>query len=275
VIAHIGGRSIAYDDTGPAEHDSAVVFLHGFPHHRAFWAPQLAELGGRYRCIAPDLRGFGETPPAAPHSMDRYADDVVELLDALGVARAAVVGLSMGGYVAFALWRRHQERVAALVLADTRAGADSEEARGKRRALMRLARTAGSDAVADSQLPGSIGRTTRDEEPERVSALRELLAAAPVEGIVGALEAMLARPDSTATLETIDVPTLVVVGRDDAITRPAESRAMHARIPGSRLVVVKEAGHLSSFEQPAAFNLALGEFLAAVPAVRPTIGGPP
>ena len=275
MIADVGGRSTGYDDTGPAGHDSAVVFLHGFPHHRGFWAPQLAELGARYRCIAPDLRGFGQTPPAAPHSMDRYADDVVELLDALGVARAAVVGLSMGGYVAFALWRRHRERVAALVLADTRAGTDTEDARAKRRALMRLARTAGSDAVADSQLPGSIGRATRDEEPERVLALLGLLAAASVAGIVGALEAMLARPDSTDTLETIDVPTLVVVGSDDAITRPAESRAMHARVPGSRLVVVPQAGHLSSFEQPAAFNLALGDFLATVPAVRPTIGPPP
>jgi len=269
-VVNAGGLSMGCDDTGPTGHDSAVVFLHGFPHRRDFWAPQLAELGAEWRCVAPDLRGFGDTPAEPPFGMDRYADDVAALLDALGVARAAVVGLSMGGYVAFALWRRHRERVAALVLADTRAAADSDDARRKRRALMKLARTQGSAAVAESQLPGSLGKTTREADPEGVETLRHLLEAAPVEGIVGALEAMLARPDSTPTLATIDVPTLVVVGRDDAITKPAEARAMHERIAGSRLEIIEGAGHVSSFERPAEFNHALRGFLRGVPAVHPT-----
>ena len=280
MIAHIGDMQVAYDDTGPADHDTALLFVHGFPHQRAFWAPQLEELGGAWRCVAPDLRGFGETPARSPASMDAYADDLAALLDHLGIRRVAVVGLSMGGYIAFALWRRHRARIAALVLADTRASADKPDARAKRRALIAMANEQGSEAVADAQLPGSLGKSAREHDPELVHAFRDLLAAAPLEGIVGALEAMMARPDSTATLATIDVPTLVVVGRDDVLIRPSDARAMHHRIAGSRFEIIDEAGHASSYERPAEFNRLLRDFLvpltepeptgAAMPATAPT-----
>jgi len=259
VIASVGQLQVGYDDVGSG---IPVLFVHGFPHNRTLWAPQTSALVDQARCIAPDLRGFGETDVVPPYSMDQYADDLAGLLDALQIERAVVAGLSMGGYVAFALWRRHRARVWALVLADTRAGADSEEARARRRELIALARAQGSAAVADAQVTGMVGKTTRTRRPEAERAVHAMLAAAPVDGVVGALEAMLGRPDSTPTLRTIDVPTLVVVGDEDTLTPVKEARAMHEAIAGSRLQVLAGAGHVSNFERPAAFNHTLCEFLA-------------
>jgi pimeloyl-ACP methyl ester carboxylesterase len=258
VIALCDGIEIGYDDTGSG---APVVFLHGFPHNRELWAPQRAALMGQARCIIPDLRGFGESSAVAPYSMDRYADDVAALLDALRLPRAVVCGLSMGGYVAFALWRRHPERIRALILCDTKAGADGEEAREKRRDMIRLAEQRGSGAVADALLPGMVGKTTREKRPEVAEAVHGLLESAPIAGIVGALGALMERPDSTPTLPTIDVPTLIVVGDEDVLTPPSEARALHAGIRGSTLEEIAGAGHVSNLERPAAVNHVISEFL--------------
>jgi len=224
---------------------------------------------GRARCITPDLRGFGQTPLGRddgdpPVTIDRYADDVACLLDAIGVDRAVVGGLSMGGYVALALWRRHRARVRALVLADTRATADDDAAREKRRELIAVARAEGSGAVAERMLVGMVGKSTRERSPALVEQVRRMLASAPVDGVVAALEAMMARPDSTPLLPTIAVPTLVVVGAEDVLAPEREARAMQGAIPDCRLEVVAGAGHLSNLERPAAFNHVLSEFLARV-----------
>ncbi len=261
MIALCDGVEIGYDDVGTGV---PVAFVHGFPHNRTLWAPQIGALVDRARCIAPDLRGFGESSRHGPFSIDQFADDVALLLRGLGIERAVVAGLSMGGYVAFALWRRHRALVRGLVLADTRAGADTDEAREKRRALVEVARTRGSGAVADGQITGMLGKTTRDKRPALIDELHRMLEAAPVEGIVGALEAMMARVDSTDTLATIDVPTLIVVGGEDVLTPPSESEILHEAIRGSRLEVIEHAGHVSNMERPAAFNHVLSEFLASL-----------
>lgn len=255
------GLTLAYDEVGTG---NPVVLLHGFPHNRSLWAPQTSALIEHGRCIAPDLRGFGESGREGPYSMDQYALDVAELLEKLGVEKAVVGGLSMGGYVAFALWRLRPDLVRALVLADTRPGADSPETRRKRLETMALARERGAGAVANAQITGMVGATTRAQNPALVDGLHQMLASAPVEGIIGALQAMMDRPDSTDLLPTIDVPTLIVVGEEDALTPVKESRAMHAAIPGSRLEVIPGAGHCSNLEKPAAFNHVLGEFLSAL-----------
>ena len=130
MITTVNGIQLSYDDIGT---DLPIVFVHAFPLDRSMWAPQVGALVRQGRCIAPDLRGFGASTPAPPYSMDQYADDIAALLDMLGVPASVVVGLSMGGYVAFAFWRRHRARVRALVLAATRAGADTDEGREKRR----------------------------------------------------------------------------------------------------------------------------------------------
>ena len=263
-----GDVRIAFDEAGPMT-GTPLVLLHGFPHDRTLWRPQLRALSAQCRCIAPDLRGFGESDIAPPFSMDRYADDVARLLDALAIERAVIGGLSMGGYVALAFWRRHAERVRALVLADTRAGADTTEGAAKRRAMIELARERGSAAVADAMMTGMIGKRTRARHPDLVAQVRAMCASAPVEGVIGALNAMLARPDSTPTLATIDVPTLIVVGEDDVLASPSESRAMHAAISGSTLEIISGAGHVSNLERPASFNHVVSELMHQVSGAAP------
>jgi pimeloyl-ACP methyl ester carboxylesterase len=151
--------------------------------------------------------------------------------------------------------------VRALLLADTRAGADSDDGQAKRREMIELARSGGSRAVADAMITGMVGKTTREKRPEIVDGVRAMLARAPVPGIVGALEAMIARPDSTPTLCTIDVPTLIVVGAEDVLTPPKESAAMASAIANSTLEVIPRAGHVSCLERPAAFNYVVTDFL--------------
>jgi pimeloyl-ACP methyl ester carboxylesterase len=261
VIVVVDGAEITYDEVGTG---IPVVLLHAFPLDRTMWAPQLGALVTHARCIAPDFRGLGSSTVRGPFSMDRYADDTVALLDALRIDRAVVVGISMGGYVALNLVRRHRSRVRALVLADTRAAADTPEGLERRRMLIETARTKGSTAVAALQLEGLIGKTTRARHPDVVDSVHATMTLAPVEGVIGALEAMMARPDSTPMLPTIDIPTLLVVGDEDAVTPPKEARAMHEAIRGSRLEVIEKAGHLSNVERPAAFNTVVSEFLGGL-----------
>ncbi|MEP7381976.1 MAG: alpha/beta fold hydrolase [Gemmatimonadota bacterium] len=261
MIALCGDIEIGYDDVGNGE---VVLFIHGFPHHRALWSAQLGALLGRARCIAPDLRGFGESSIVAPYSVDQYADDLILLLDVLRIDRAIVCGLSMGGYVALACWRRHRERVRGLILMDTRAGSDSPAGRGRRDEMIALARERGSGAIADAMIGSMVGVRTREKCPEVVDAVHRMLARAPVDGVIGALEAMRDRPDASASLGTIDVPTLIVVGEDDVLTPPGEAALLHAAIRGSRLEVIAGAGHVSNVERPAAVNHVVSEYLEAL-----------
>ncbi len=257
----VDGLEVGYDDVGSG---LPVVFLHGFPHHRGIWAPQVGALVGNVRCLAPDLRGFGESGVVPPFSMDGYADDLARLMDALQVPQAVIDGLSMGGYVALAFWRRHRARVRALILTDTRAGADSPDGLAGRRAMLALVREKGSPAVADQMISGMVGKTTRAKSPELVDIVHHMLESAPAAGVAGAIEAMMARPDSADTLATIDVPVLIVVGDEDVLTPVREARAMHQAIAGSRLEIIPRAGHVSNFERPAAYNHVVSEFLASV-----------
>jgi pimeloyl-ACP methyl ester carboxylesterase len=194
--------------------------------------------------------------------IDAWADGLARFLDALGIERTIIAGLSMGGYITLAFWRLHPARAAALILADTRAGADSEEGKQKRRATIELARREGPTAVARTLLPGMVGKSTREREPSVVATMRAMLESASVDSIVGASEAMMHRADATSSLATIDVPTLIVVGEEDVLTPPNESQAMHAAISGSRLEIIPAAGHVSNIERPAAFNQVVSEFLA-------------
>lgn len=240
-----------------------VLLLHGFPHDRTLWAPQLAAPPAGARLIAPDLPGFGESTTADAPSLDCWADWAMDLCDALAIARVVVGGLSMGGYLAFSIWRRHPQRVLGLVLADSKAGADSDEAKAKRVEMQEVAVTKGAGAISDKMLPGMVGKTTRETRPEVVAYLDAMMRRATVGAIHDALDAMRTRQDSFATLPTISVPTLVVCGAEDALTPLKESEAMHAAIPGSQLAVIPGAGHASNVEHPAAFNALLSGFLTA------------
>jgi len=261
VIALVGDAEIAYDDIGSG---LPVIFLHAFPLNRTMWEPQMGALVADCRCVAIDFRGLGESSDTPPYSVDRYADDVVGVMDTLQIDRAVIVGLSLGGYVAFAMWRRHPQRIRGLVLADTHAAPDTVAKAERRRMLIELAESEGSTAIANMQIASIVGKTTREKRPDIYDAVHRMIAQAPVAGIVGALEAMIERPDSTPTLSTIDAPVLIVVGEEDAATPPREARTMHAAIPGSRLEVIRDAGHLSNVERPAAFNTVVREFVGSL-----------
>ena len=263
MITRVGGIDVGFDDIGSGE---PVVFLHGFPHNRTLWAPQLSALAGRCRCIAPDLRGFGESTAARPWTMSQYAQDVLGLLDTLEVRNAVICGLSMGGYIAFELWRQAPDRVRALVLADTKATADDAAARQKRLSAIQLVNSSGSGAVADAQITGMVGKSTRERNPGVVEALHSMMASASADSVAGALHALMERPDSRGTLSTITVPTLIIVGEEDALTPPKEARAMAEEIKGSSLQIIESAGHASNLERPAAFNQLLNEFLDRIEA---------
>ncbi|HEY4307180.1 MAG TPA: alpha/beta fold hydrolase [Gemmatimonadaceae bacterium] len=261
MIALVGDTAIAYDDVGSG---LPVVFLHAFPLNRTMWDPQVTALVGESRCIAIDMRGLGDSKGGAPFSMDRYADDVAGVLDTLHITRAVVVGLSMGGYVSFAMWRRHRDRIRALVLADTRATADTAETVERRRELIDIAQTQGMTAVANAQITGLVGKTTRERRPDIYDAMHRMIAQAPGAGVIGALQALIERPDSTDTCATIDVPTLIICGDEDALTPPKIAAQLAETIRGSRLEVLQGAGHLSNVERPAAFNTVMSEFLASL-----------
>jgi pimeloyl-ACP methyl ester carboxylesterase len=259
------GVQIGYETVGAGR---PVVWLHAFPLARPMWRPQFEANPEGWSYLAPDLRGFGESDRFAgsePPLVDRMADDAAGLLDALGVTERVVVGgLSMGGYVALAFARRHPQRLAGLILADTRADADSPEARANRdRQIAALA----SQSVADlfvTMLPKLLGDTTRARRPEVVAEARRIAAAQSQAGAADALRALRDRPDATPTLGTIAVPTLVIVGAEDTVTPTNLAEVLAKGIAGARLVTVPEAGHLSNLEQPAAFNRAVGEFLAGL-----------
>jgi len=186
------------------------------------------------------------------------------VLDALGIRAAVVCGLSMGGYVIFELLRRHAERVRAIVLADTKAEPDSVEGRRGRDELAALAGREGPDAVIDRLLPRLLAPATLATQPEVVAQVREMARRWTVPGLVGALHTLRDRPDSTATLRAVRVPTLIVVGEDDAVSPPAAAQAMAALIPGAQCHVIPAAGHLAPLEQPLATGRLLADFLGGL-----------
>jgi len=241
-------------------HPTPVVLLHAFPLGPAMWHAQVEALAGR-TVLTPSFPGFGGRAPGGD-SVDAFADAVLTNMDDAGIDRGVIVGLSLGGYIAFRIHARAPERVAALVLADTRATPDDEAGRAKRTEQAEQARKEGVAWLPDALVPAVLGDTTRRERPEVERTVRGMVAAADPEGVARALIAIRDRPDSSGALSGIRVPVLALVGEEDGITPPAAAREIAEGVPDGRLVVVPGAGHLSNLEDPAAFNEALLAFLA-------------
>jgi pimeloyl-ACP methyl ester carboxylesterase len=260
----IGSAIIGYEEAG---HGRPVMWLHAFPLDRRMWRGQLKALAATGRMIAVDLRGFGQSSQfAGEPSIDQMADDVVLLLDRLGVREAAVVaGLSMGGYVALALARRHAGRLRGLILADTRAEADAPEARSGREQMIALAEKESAAAVIDHMMPRMVSERTRQERPQAIEEIRRIASAQSTQALANAQRAMRDRPDHKGMLGQIRVPALVIVGGQDAISPPSVADLLAAGIAAARRVTIANAGHLSSLEQPEDFNSAIKAFLAGLP----------
>lgn len=259
-VSHVvNGVGIAYDDVGSGP---VVVLLHGFPFNRTMWRGQVAVLQQNHRVIVPDLRGHGESAIVpGPSTMELMAGDVAGLLDSLDIAEATIGGLSMGGYVALAFYRLFPSRVRSLILAATRAQGDNDEAKRNREVQAAKARQEGMEGIADALLPKLLTADTVTKRSEIVKHLRGMMASTKPEGAAVALEGMAIRSDQTSFLSQIVTPTLILVGCEDAITPPADAQLMHREIPGSRLEIIKGAGHVLNLEKPDEFNAAMMKFL--------------
>ena len=259
----LNNTQIAYSDHGIG---LPVIFLHAFPLNRLMWDGDIEGLLNeqRYRLVSLDWRGFGESDaPGANEisTMDLLAGDVVALMDHLGIEQAVLCGLSMGGYVAFACLRHFAQRIAGLILADTRPAADPLDRQASREEVARIAETQGSAAIADLQLPRLISDYTREHEPQLETRIRQMINAATQSGIVSASRGMAQRADASDLLADIRCPTLVITGQDDALIPLSETQSYAERISGAQCVVIPNAGHLSNLEQPDVFLAAVSNFL--------------
>jgi pimeloyl-ACP methyl ester carboxylesterase len=262
VLTRANGINIDYRDSGAG---LPVIFIHAFPLNQTMWDDQLVALQSSCRIITLDLRGFGQSDaPQATYSMDQMAADVRELMSALEIDRAVLVGLSMGGYIALAFCRNYPNAVRALVLADTRAGADTREARERRLKSAEKAEREGSHAIADDMIPLLLGKTSLERRPSVVQRVRSMIEANSANGIAGAQRGMAQRRDSTDVLSEITCPALVVVGSEDTLTPIEEAKSLARGIRDARLRVIEEAGHLPSLECPEQFNSVLIEFIDAI-----------
>jgi len=235
---------------------STVVLLHAFPFTSAMWAPQVEVLRDRWHVMAPNL-------PDVP-DIDGIADAVAGTIKALGSGPVVLGGLSMGGYVTLAVLRRHRELVRAVVLADTRAGADTPEVKERRANQQMQAAAEGPAPIVEGALGSLPSAHTREHKPEVMDQLRAIAGNVTGGWIIDALEAMKNRPDPTELLAEVDLPALVIVGEDDGVSPVEVAEDMVRRLPNARLAVIPKAGHLSNLEDPDAFNAELRSFLESL-----------
>jgi len=256
----IDGFKMAYESQGKG---IPLLFIHGFPLNHRMWEPQMQSLSQTAGMVAPDLRGHGDSEPIeGPYSMDMLADDCVALLDALDIQQPVVVcGLSMGGYITLAMYRRYPERIRALILAATRAGGDSLDGKTNRDMAISQAEKDGAAATTASMLPKMMSPKTYKSNPDLVKQVESIMSSTSVQGIVGALEGMKSRPDSTPYLGEITVPTLIIHGEEDQLIPFQEAQSMHAAIANSTMILMSSAGHLLNMERPESFNQAVEDFI--------------
>ncbi|MGA2355032.1 MAG: alpha/beta fold hydrolase [Terriglobales bacterium] len=239
-----------------------VVLLHPFPSHHGFWNPIATTLDSRYRLILPDLRGHGDSEVGeGPALMAKHATDIVRVLDAEGIGRAAFVGCSIGGYILFEFWRRFRARVGSFALCDTRPQADTAEARANRLKSAASVLEQGTEPFLETMIPKLVGRTTLSARPDLVDGARAMMRKMSAEDISLVLRGMAERPDSIADLKTITAPTLIAIGEEDVLSTVADGELMRQNIAGSQLKVIPKAGHYAPWEQPDAVGKVLRQFL--------------
>jgi pimeloyl-ACP methyl ester carboxylesterase len=240
----------------------AIVLLHPFPVHHAFWLPVAEGLATRYRVLMPDLRGHGESGIGeGPATMEKHAADIAHVMDDADVGRAPLIGVSIGGYALFEFWRRHRGRVAGLGLCNTKAQADGPEARAGRLQAANDVLERGTEPFFESMIAKVMGKTTREMRPDLVEGALRMMSEMSPEDVAQVQRGMAARPDSIETAKTINVPTLLVTGDEDRMTGVNEAELMHQHISGSQVRVIAKAGHYAAWEQPAESAKVLRQFV--------------
>jgi 3-oxoadipate enol-lactonase len=254
-----GDAEIAYWVLGAGP---PAVLLHPFPANHEFWLPVAEALATRYRVILPDLRGHGDSGIGeGAATMEKHAADFAKVMDAAEVARAPMIGVSIGGYALFELWRRQPGRISALGFFNTKAPADSTEARAARLQAAEDVLQRGTEAFLETMIPKLLGKSTRETRPDLVDGALRIMRKTSPQAIAKLQQGMAERPDSVATLKTIRVPTLIVTGDEDQLTGVSEAQLMHQHIGGSELRVIPKAGHYVVWEQPAEAVKVLRQFL--------------
>jgi pimeloyl-ACP methyl ester carboxylesterase len=259
----IGGRTTRWLEAGGANAARTLVLLHAFPLGAEMWRPQLQAAPEGWRVVAPDLAGFGGTADHSGRpSIDDFAHDLDDLAHHLGLRHFVLGGLSMGGYAVFAYLRLNPSRVKGILLADTKSGADTPQARDGRQKMLDLVASKGVAGVADEMVPKLVGPTTQRVAVGTVSHVRAMIEANSAEGVSRSIQRLRDRPDATPQLARANIPALVIVGEEDGITPVAEARAMANALPEATLAVLPGAGHLSNLEAPDGFHAALLPWLA-------------
>jgi|SRR5579872_988981 len=254
-----GDANLAYRILG---HGSPVVLLHPFPVNHEFWLPVAHDLSTRFRIVLPDLRGHGDSGIGeGPATMDKHASDIARIMDDAEIGRAPIVGVSIGGYALFEFWRRHRPRVTALGLCNTKAPADTEDARAGRLRSANDVLERGTEPFFESMVPRVMGSTTRDTRPDLVEGALRMMRKMSPEDVAQVQRGMAERPDSIEMLKTINVPTLILTGDEDILTGPNEAQLMHQHIPGSQLRMIPKAGHYAAWERPEEVAKLLRQFL--------------
>jgi 3-oxoadipate enol-lactonase len=254
---------LVYDQNGQG---IPLLFIHGYPLSRKIWRPQLDGLAKLAAMVRVDLRGHGESYPFdGKYAMDLLAEDCYKLIQAIDIEPPIVVcGLSMGGYVTFALFRRYPQIFRGMILTSTRAAPDSLEGKASREAAIKNAREHGISAIADTMAVKLVSPFTRTTKKNLVSLIHEIMLETSINGVVGALQGMRDRDDSNPLLADIDCPVLIVHGADDQIIPFSEAEEICQRLRDARLVVVPQAGHLPNMEQPERFNQVVRDFLTSL-----------
>ena len=257
-----GDADIAYQVLGSGP---PVVLLHPFPVHHEFWLPAAQALASRYQLILPDLRGHGDSAVGeGPATMEKHAGDIAHVLDHAEIGRASFAGVSIGGYALFEFWRRYRGRVAALALCNTKAQADSPEAKAGRLQAAVDVLERGTETFFEGMAAKILGNTTRTGRPDLVDAALRMMRKMSAENVAQVQRGMAERPDSVPDLKTIDVPTLLITGDEDIMTGPPEAQLMLQNIPASEMKIIRRAGHYSPWEQPAEAGQLLRKFFDSV-----------
>ena len=257
-----GDAEIGYDVLGSGP---PIVLLHPFPSHHEFWLPSAKALTSRYQLILPDLRGHGDSGVGeGPATMDKHASDLARVLDHAEIGRAPFAGVSIGGYVLFEFWRRYRGRVAALALCNTKAPADSPEAKAVRLQAAADVLERGTEPFFEGMVAKLLGRTTRESRPDLADGALRMMRKMSAGNVAQVQRGMAERPDSVPDLKTIDVPALLVTGDEDVLTGPPEAELMRQNIPDSEMKIIRRAGHYSPWEQPAEVGQLLRKFFDSV-----------
>ncbi len=257
-------NGIAVSEHGDRQ-QTPIIFVHGFPYNSSMWAQQIKRLKETNYCITYDVRGLGETPPGdGQFTIEMFVDDLLAVIDGLDLHNPVIVGFSMGGYIALRAIEREPERFRALILCDTKAEADDDEGRLKRANAISLINREGVEQFASDFVPIAFSDEAPNKIPETYNVLLERAQAESPIGVKGCLLAMAARTDTTHVLGEIQIPTLLLVGENDAITPPAVMQQMQEKIEGAEMIMVPEAGHMSPVENPDVVTQGIEEFLTSI-----------